>query len=125
MSHFAGVTVTCCPLTADSAFHRELSLAPDGRSNSSFQVFSVAPLLFVTTYWAVYPVDQSLVFVYAAPTPAACAVPVRRTAPPPTTAAATTPPMTLFLPLTLCRCMLMARHASEPESGKVPDPGGG
>jgi hypothetical protein len=72
----------------------------------------------VTTYCAVYPVDQSLVLVYAAPIPAAWAVPLNRTAPVPTTAAATTPPITLFLPFTVRRCMLMTRHASDPESGK-------
>src|SRR3954447_8772086 len=53
VSHLAGVTVTCCPLTLDSAFHSELSLAPAGRSNSSFQSFSAEPLLLVTTYCAV------------------------------------------------------------------------
>lgn len=63
VSHFGGETVTCCPLTADSPFHRELSFAPVGRSNSSFQSAFAPPLLFVTTYCAVYPVDQSLVLV--------------------------------------------------------------
>ncbi len=52
VSHFGGVTVTCCPLTRDSAFHSELSFEPAGRSNSSVQSFFAAPLLFVTTYCA-------------------------------------------------------------------------
>ncbi|GGX47336.1 hypothetical protein GCM10010321_75060 [Streptomyces chartreusis] len=57
-------------------------------------------------------------------------------APPPTAAAATSPPIALLLPLTLRRCVLIAclpllfgggvrQHASDPESGKVPDPDGG
>lgn len=58
-------------------------------------------------------------------------------APPPTTAAATAPPIALFLLLILRRWVLIAcllslsawewvrQHASDPESGKVPDPGGG
>ncbi len=136
VSHFGGFTVTCCPLTLDSAFHSELSVAPDGRSNSSVQSFSLAPVVLVTTYCAVYPVDHSLVLVYAAPTLAAWAIPVSMIAPPPTTAAATTPPITLFLLLILRRCVLIAcllspygggvrQHASDPESGKAPVPGGG
>ncbi|GAA4822366.1 hypothetical protein GCM10023220_64600 [Streptomyces ziwulingensis] len=93
-----------------------------------------------------YPVDQVLVFVYAAPTPAAWAEPVSSSAPPPATAAATTAPIALFLPLILRRCVLIAclpslftgfpdvglgsgegvrQHASRGETGKVPDPGGG
>ena len=74
--------------------------------------------------------------MYAAPTPAAWAVPVSRKTAPPTTAAATTPPITLFLLLTLRRCVLIAclpslfggwvrQHASDPEPGKAPDPDGG
>lgn len=62
-SHFGGFTVMCCPLTLDSAFHSELSFEPDGRSNSSVQSFSRAPVVLVTTYCAVYPVDHSLVLV--------------------------------------------------------------
>lgn len=48
-----GFTVTCCPLTVCSPFHRELIVVPAGRSNSSVQpdwAFSVA---LVTTYWPV------------------------------------------------------------------------
>lgn len=125
------------------AFHSEPSVLPEGRSNSSFQSFFAWAVSLVTTYCAVYPVDQSLVFVYAAPTLAACALPVNRRAPPPTTAAATTPPIALFLPLTLRRCVLLiaclpsrfhgvlrgshggAAHASDPESVKPAHPGGG
>ncbi|GAA2907848.1 hypothetical protein GCM10010524_44360 [Streptomyces mexicanus] len=62
--------------------------------------------------------DQVLVLVYAAPTPAACAVAVNTNAPPPTTAAATRPPIALFLPLTLRRCVLIvpafAVHNGDP-----------
>ncbi len=51
-SHFGGVTVTCCPLMLDSAFHSEPSFAPEGRSNSRVQTVFACPLLLVTTYWA-------------------------------------------------------------------------
>jgi hypothetical protein len=63
VSHFGGVTVTWPSRTLDSAFHRELSFEPDGRSNYSFQSFFTSPVSLVTTYCAVYPVDQSLVLV--------------------------------------------------------------
>ena len=53
VSHFGGVTVTCCPSTFDSAFHSEPSFAPAGRSNSSVQSAFACPLVLVTTYWAV------------------------------------------------------------------------
>lgn len=53
LSQEAGVTVTCEPDTDDSAFHREPSLVPDGRSNSSFQSDRALSESFLTTYWAV------------------------------------------------------------------------
>lgn len=53
LSQEGAVTVTCCPLTFEVAFHSELILAPAGRSNSSVQSSSLAPLSLVTTYWAV------------------------------------------------------------------------
>lgn len=52
VSQRGGFTVTCRPLTPDSPFHREPSVDPLGRSNSSFQSLSTAPLLLVTTYCA-------------------------------------------------------------------------
>lgn len=45
--------------------------------------------------------------MYAAPTDAACAVPVRANAAPPITAAATTAPTALVLTLALRRCVLL------------------
>ncbi len=53
LSQDGAVTVTCCPLTFDVAFHSELIRAPEGRSNSSVQSDSLEPLSLVTTYWAV------------------------------------------------------------------------
>jgi hypothetical protein len=53
LSQLAAVTLTCWPLTADSAFQRELSLVPDGRSNSRVQSVSAVPVSLVMTYWPV------------------------------------------------------------------------
>lgn len=63
LSQDGGVTVTCCPLTDDVASHSELSLEPEGRSNSSFQSGFRWPVSLETTYCPVYPVDHSLVLV--------------------------------------------------------------
>ncbi len=135
LSQLAGLTVTWLPLTVCSPFHSELSFVPAGRSNSSVQPDLARSVSLVTTYCPVYPPVQPLVLVYAAPTAAAWAVPVRAKTVPPITAAATTAPIALVLVLAVRRCVLvpiaflprhtevgMREHASRPQTDKTRDP---